>query len=382
MKKLSNIKKVELYKNYPTKWDDLNWSLSEIDIRNPLYLYSITEAIYERLNDCFVPMIDPERQYTRRTGLEEIMFTRPQFTENCSFTFSYFSNLYSLVTSALFSFINIEKWERAYRYENQKTIMMAPHFEFLKHEVDQILGYDWYELPLSNQKYDYYSKFLLGMKNCIVNMKWKHVDIWVTSTYTQDSYGNSPGERKKDDDGKWVYTNGNFTDCWSDLIEDENEKTRKLTQINVGSSGGSWYNKLSKTFYYENQKLHGSTETYTCSIPHRTLKVKTFFYMPFASDIKIYYVPFALDSYSGVYDDTKVFNHDKFSKKVVLYAKGRTKKDKVFHAPDFQITKEMISFKSPPFFEAPGQTKTLLAEESGRFYFIGFFDVSQGCKWK
>lgn len=189
---LKDIKRVYVTENYPTKWDDLDWT--NPDISDPRYLYSIYQAMVERtLKERTMPISRTDRWYI---GLH---LDQGNFHNGNLFSYRYFEIMYSWVLSTLQDFINPDSVSKAFKFVDGKYPVSSQLLQFSDDDMSSILGYDFRELPKPFQPYSYYAKFLKGMKNAVQAMKW----IWWPLIIAGASYGTgySSGRYTHDDDG-------------------------------------------------------------------------------------------------------------------------------------------------------------------------------------
>ena len=136
----------------PTKWDDLDWENPMIN--DPRYLYSIHAAMTERVCKERTYPVSNTNDIWLNNHLDEFTFHKGEL-----FSYRYFECLYSWVLNYLQDFINPNTVSRAWKFVDGEYTAAPQLMQYNDAEFSEILGYNFRELPLSFQPYEYYAKF-------------------------------------------------------------------------------------------------------------------------------------------------------------------------------------------------------------------------------
>ena len=378
---LKDIKQVKIIENLPTKWDDLDWENPMIN--DPRYLYSIIQAMIERhFKERTYPV---QRSDTWYYGwfLDDFSLMK-----NTMYSYRYFEIVYSWVISTLQDFINPDTVGRAWKFiDNQFTV--APQLlQYNDSEMSAILGYDYRELPKPFQPFEYYSKFLKGMKNAVQAMNWVYWPLMISGTCYGDTY--SLGDYNNDGDN-WTFKNGSFDDCYADCLDECISRWNRLKEAENADLGYriEWSRNFIRARNDQgNFELKGTYDNYHIGGYFGEMTLESLFKWNYETDIKVYYVPH--EDHNARFRNTEDYKSwlvgNDFGNQVKLFHEEKTIPNKRYICSrKVTVTNENLDYNRNFNFVDPKEDKpSSIVYYSIQIYprFFALLDISGGCVWK
>lgn len=380
---LNNIQQFTLNENYPQSWNDLDWK--NPNITDPRYLYSIYKAIHERIaEDRVIPTYKADHMHFLT------LLDAHGFKNNVAFNYRYFEILYSLVMTTLPIFYNDNAVERAWRFEDGKGIATAELMQYNDDELNNIIGYDYREIPQPFQAFEYYSKYLIGMKNAIQAMKWIYYPLLIAGNGHANGY--SYGSCSEDENGKYYdFKNGTWSEaynkmqawCAEDWTKRKGVEPNAIATVGLARRRNYLYNEDDNGDKY----LAGTYDNFT--INGRLVNdmwLESHFSWPFSTTVKTFYVPFWSNrTDTTIFHDNSIYRSylkgAEFGNKMKLWSEETTEAHKRFRSSKkFKITWDNI--------EPPSNNFEFDENDPSIYYFnvmyphwFGLLDISGGCKW-
>lgn len=384
---LNNIQQFTLNENYPETWDDLDWENPVIT--DPRYLYSIYQAMVERVcKDRVIPTLKNDNMiyYTN--------IDAHSFKNNSAFNYRYFEILYSWVISTLQIFYNDNAVERAFKFEDDKRTATTELMQYNDAEMSDIIGFDYREIPQPFQPFEYYNRFLIGMKNAIQSMKWIYYPLLVAGT-SHNAYWSRGGYDEDDEGNPYNFHSGSlseaFEQCayfcnqswesrkavttdgipWCEIIKNKNYIRRKNND-----------NELVLKGTYYNYKIAGKVGN--------DMWLESHLAFPYATTVKTFYVPSG-ENYNLFQDNINYRSYlvgADFGNKIKLWSEEPTEANKRFRSSKkFKITLDNMNLPNSNF-DFPADDGSSSYSSTVSYYNIvypywfGLLDISGGCKWQ
>ena len=388
---LKDIQGFYINEHMPQTWDDLDWNNPKIN--DPRYLYSLYQAIVERVSkDRQNPVLFLD-QKNCLLAIENF-----NFRNNVPYTFKYFKILYAYILSWLQAFNNIDRINDVFTFENNKRLVNFNNLGYNSSEMSNILGYDFREIPKAFQNFEYYSKFLKGMKNAIQSMKWIYFPLIVAGSNRESAH--SYGSYKVDDDGNYTFTNGSkqeaFDNCKNNCISSYNKNKYYIENGVLNFYTSQTRSFVTKLEWNENKeeyeyKYKGCYDSFSVAgICGVDFWLESLYKWNYTTTIKTYYIP----SYRQRSDSIFINTNDKknfisgtgFDDSVKLLSTEQIQANTRFKsAHKLNISLSNIDLPNSNY-KFNDEHKNYLSW-SETYYnerycaFIGMLDVSTGCKW-
>ena len=364
----------------PAKWSDLDWENPMIN--DPRYLYSIHAAMTERVCKERTYPVSNTNDIWLNNHLDEFTFHKGEL-----FSYRYFECLYSWVLNYLQDFINPDTVSRAWKFVDGEYVAAPQLMQYNDAEFSEILGYNFRELPLSFQPYEYYGKFLKGMKNAVQAMKWVY---WPLIHSNLDwGRGSSYGSSKHEDD-VWTFTNGNWDEVWPECKDDciERWNREKLVDNANIPCTTRWYRTYVREYDsdIDDYKLVGTYDDKTVEAHLGTSTLESIYKWPIAADIKVFYVPYN-ESNLYFYDNDNYKSYligDDFGNKVKLWHEETTQAgERYVCSKKVTITEDNLSFNRNFQFPSEADPSHLIQDYTNRSvpHFFALLNISTGCNW-
>ena len=378
---LKDIKQVKIIENLPTKWDDLDWENPMIN--DPRYLYSIIQAMIERhFKERTYPVSRSDSWYYG-WFLDDFSLMK-----NTMYSYRYFEIVYSWVISTLQDFINPDTVGRAWKFiDNQFTV--APQLlQYNDFEMSEILGYDYRELPKPFQPFEYYSKFLKGMKNAVQAMNWVYWPLMISGTCYDHTYSSGSYDNEGDN---WTFKNGSFDDCYADCLDgciSRWDRLKEAENADLHYSFGWTRNFIRARNDQGNFELKGTYDNYSIAGYFGEITLESLFKWNYETDIKVYYVPH--EDHNARFRNTEDYKSwlvgDDFGNQVKLFHEEKTIPNKRYIcSKKVTVTNENLDYNRNFNFVDPKEDKTKSSVSySIQIYprFFALLDISGGCVWK
>ncbi|MEI3000757.1 MAG: hypothetical protein V8T86_07635 [Victivallis sp.] len=387
---LNNIQQFTLNENYPETWDDLDWE--NPNITDPRYLYSIYQAMVERIcKDRVIPTLkfDNMLYYTN--------IDAHSFKNDSAFNYRYFEILYSWVISTLQIFYNDNAVERAFKFEENKFTATTELMQYNDAEMSDIIGYDYREIPQPFQPFEYYNRFLIGMKNAIQAMKWIYYPLLVAGT-SYNLYTSRGGYDEDDEGNVYNFHDGSLTEAFEQCALACNrswERNKAVSPDAMPSCGVEQQKNYIRRRNDDNELvLKGTYFSYTVrGWVGNDLWLESHFAFPYATTVKTFYIPYGY--VNGTYDLFQDNNNYRsyltgadFGNEIKLWSEEITEPHKRFRSSKkFKIMLENMNLPNSNF-DFPSDDGSDRYSSSVNYvnmmypHWFGLLDISGGCKFK
>lgn len=386
---LNNIQQFTLTENYPESWDDLDWT--NPNITDPRYLYSIYQAMIERIcGDRVIPTLKSDNMFYY------ILIDAHSFKNNSAFNYRYFQILYSWVISNLTMFFNDSAIDRAFKFEEEKFTATTELMQYNDDEMSNIIGFDYREIPQPFQPFEYYSRFLIGMKNAIQAMKWVYYPLLVAGT-NNTGYWSYGGYKEDEERQPYVFYDGSLTEAYEKCVLNCAQSWEKRKNIAHDATPWCGINQQKNYIRRENDDgdmtLKGTYFSYNVSgWLGNDLWLESHFAYPYATAIKTFYVPFSEGNSRYLYKDDNNYRSyltgADFGNKIKLWSEETTEPHKRFRSSKkFKITLDNMNLPNSNF-DFPADDGSTSYSSSVSYlntmypFWFGLLDISGGCKWQ
>lgn len=386
---LNNIQQFTLNENYPETWDDLDWN--NPNITDPRYLYSIYQAMVERVcKDRVIPTLkfDNMLYYTN--------IDAHSFKNNSAFNYRYFEILYSWVISTLQVFYNDNAVERAFKFEENKFTATTELMQYNDAEMSDIIGYDYREIPQPFQPFEYYNRFLIGMKNAIQSMKWIYYPLLVAGT-SYSGYTSRGGYDEDDEGNVSNFRDGSLTEAFEQCALACNrswENSKAVVHNAMPWCGIEQQKNYIRRRNNDNEVvLKGTYFNYTVSgWVGNDMWLESHLAFPYATTVKTFYVPYGYtngtyDLYKDNNDYRSYLTGSDFGNEIKLWSEETTEPHKRFRSSKkFKITLDNMNLPNSNF-DFPADDGSDRYSSSVNYvntmypFWFGLLDISGDCKW-